>query len=394
MNGFREIVAYRMRALVVAAFLGAMLLASQAGVASAAGTAEPFHIDFSSGVVKVGAIDNIDLATLADGSAGSIDGTIQNGVVTIPADGFNVVKVGIDDPFPLKAFLGVDGASTGTYDADTGELNIEATGGIWVTVDIAAAADALGVSLDDLLAGANLGALAPIVTSFLKEPLTCGFAPMDLHFSTSGGEAPGPGTPFSDGLADPGAISASWSQLGPFAGRTKAYGLFDVCVIAKSLLPGLIQSALSGVGGSSLGSLQGIDIAGLLANLDDANLGPSGILLTSSTEAPPTAAKLRTKVLPRNRKIREGHATRFKVTVTNSGGSKATRVKVCVRHPNKALSVRHCQKFGNIPAGGSETRAFRVRPRGNAGGRTYSLSFITKERSLTQNNVGARVRVR
>lgn len=383
-----------MRAFLAAAFLGAMLFASQVGVASAAGTARPFHIDFSSGVVKVGAIDNIDLSTLAEGSTGSIDGTIQNGIVTIPADGFNVIKVGIDDPFPLKAFLGVDGASTGTYDAATGELNIEAKGGIWVTVDIAAAADTLGVSLDDLLAGANLGALAPIVTNFLKEPLTCGFAPMDLHFSTSGGDAPGPGTPFSDGLAGPGAISANWSQLGPFAGRTKAFGLIDVCVLAKGLLPGLIQSALSGATG---GSLAGLDIAGLLANLDDVDLGPSGILLTSSTAAPPappTAAKLRTRVLPKKKRIRAGHTTRFRVTVRNSGESDATGVRVCVRHPNKALSVKRCQTIGNIPAGGSATRTFKVRPRRNAGGRTYRLSFITRGRSLTQNNIGARVLVR
>lgn len=143
-----------------------------------------------------------------------------------------------------------------------------------------------------------------------------------------------------------------------------------------------------------LGAIDNVD----LSNLDDIDLGPSGILLTSTGDAPivdpPAVAKLRTRVLPKNKKTRAGHATKFKVTVKNSGETDATSVQVCVKHPNKALRVKRHQTIGNIPAGGSATRIFMVKPKPIAGRHSYRLRFTVKGRSLTQNTTGAKLLVR
>lgn len=391
------------RGLLLATLLGLCL--AVLAWPSAAAANEPFSIGFDKSDIKIGLLPDLPLDTVATGA--SLEGTIdENGNVTIPKGNFKLPELGLDEPVRIRAFMGIENEATGTYDPATGRLELDAQAGIWLSVDVAALLETLGLDIDDLvgqLGGGSTGGinLGSMLTPILSD-LTCGFSPMDVHFTTESNSISS-GSRFVDGPAGTGAITAEWSQLGPFAGRTKILGLIDPCQLIMDYLPGLIES---GIGGSLPDGIDlgGLDLAGLLANLDNLNLGPSAITLTrSQADLPvkeptgPTAdrAKLRLKVTPRLRRVKAGKTATFRVRVRNIGGSTARKVRVCLTGPGVGILRRwRCLNLGSFKAGKVKIREVRVRVNRRSPLRQAKFRFRVKSANAVNGSSSARLRIR
>jgi len=322
---------------------------------------EPFRIDFDKSELQFGLLSDLPLGDIA--STGSLEGTIdETGKVTIPKGNFKLPEVGITDPVTVKLFMGIESDAIGTFNRETGELVLDAKAGVWLSVnlpELLGALDGLGISLGD-----QLGPLSGLLGSV--GDVTCGFSPMDVTFTT-GETSLGSGQPFTEGPLGPGALTAEWSQLGPFAGKTKILGLIDVCQAIKMYAPQLIEGGLGGVlpGGIDLG---GLDIATLLDNLDNLDLGPSSLTLTRSVdenpepEPPVTTPELKLSVSPKQRKLKSGKKTSVAVKVSNSGDGAASGVTVCLS-PSGPVSVqgKRCRTVGKMMAGETRTRNFSLK---------------------------------
>lgn len=376
-----------------------LLLLMLAGADRAAAAASPFKIDFDTSELQVSVIDNLPLETL--GTKASLEGTVdENGAVKIPAGGFKLPEVGITEPVAIKGFMGIEGPMTGTFDAQTGQLVLDGEAGIWVSVNIQQLLTLVeGFGLD---IGGSLGSVGPLL-GLLGNDLTCGFSPMDIQFSTEA-NSQAAGQRFTKGTLGPGALSAEWAQLGPFAGRTKILGFLDACVLIKDALPGL----LSGLGGGT--EIGGFDIGALLGGidltqLDNLNLGPSAITLSRTTdesviieppiEEPAAAARLKLSVTPKKRRARAGKAASFRAVVRNVGGTSARGVRVCATAPKKAArKARVCRSLGSIAPGATDRGKFRLKLKKSAARRSYRISFRVVSGSRAKPGTSARLRVK
>lgn len=386
--------------------MGAWLVA-----AAPASANEPFKIEFDKSNIQLGAlggVGNLPLDSLASGA--TLEGTIDGaGNVTIPKGNFQMPELGLQEPIRVRGFMGIESPATGTYDRATGQLELDAKAGIWLAVDVAALLDLAGLDIGDLIGGIggtggiNIG---PLITPLLNN-LTCGFSPMDVHFTTESNSLAS-GSRFVNGPTGAGAITAEWSQLGPFAGRTKLLGLIDPCLLIMDFLPDLLEGGIPG--GIDLG---GIDLPGILANLDDLDLGPSAITLTRSLNEPPIVdppiidppidpvdppagrARLQLSVTPKQRRVRAGRPTVFRVKVRNTGNAAAKRVRVCLRGPGVGLLVRwHCRRFGQIKARSAKVQRIRVRVRRNAPRRAGRFRFQLRSSNAPNRNSAARLLIR
>lgn len=322
---------------------------------------EPFRIDFDQSELQFGLLSDLPLGEIA--STGSLEGTIdETGKVTVPKGSFRLPEVGITDPVSVKLFMGIESDATGTFNRETGELVLNAKAGVWLSVDLQQLLGILGT------AGIGLPTNEPIIQSILGsvKDLTCGFSPMNVTFTT-GETSLGSGQPFTAGPLGPGALTAEWSQLGPFAGKTRILGLVDVCQAIKMYAPELIQGGLGGVlpGGIDLG---GLDIESLLDNLDNLNLGPSSLTLSRTVdenpvpEPPDTRPALKLSVTPKQRKVRSGRKTTVAVKVRNRGDAAASGVKVCLKSSGPLrVQGKRCRTFGKVMAGATQTRNFGLR---------------------------------
>ncbi len=361
-------------ALLTVMILGILTLA--AGHARAA--EEPFQIQFDDSELQIGALGDLGGLPLGEmSSTASIDGTWdpETGVVNVPKGKFPLPELGLDEPVKIRGFMGIESPATGTFDASTGRLELDAKAGVWVSVNVKQILDLAsenGIDIGSI--GGIDSSMIGLLTSFVSN-LTCGFSPMDVHFSTEGSSL-ATGQRFTKGTTGPGAITAEWSQLGPFGGKTKLPIVnIDPCLLIKDMLPGLIGGLGSGdTGGIDLGDL---DLGGLLDNLDNVNLGPSGLTLirTSDTKGPghgpgpgpgpgtknPIAGavpKLKLKATPKRRKINSKRNAPIKVRVKNAGKAVAVGTRVCM---TKAPVRKYCQRLGRIAAGKAKTRTFWVR---------------------------------
>lgn len=380
-----------------------MLLTLAFGANGAAAADSPFKISFDSSDIQVGAIQGLPLESLT--TKASIEGTIdENGNVTIPKGGFKMPELGITEPVAVKGFMGIESPMTGTFDAATGRLELDGKAGLWVGVnvkDVLDAADELGLDL-----GSSLGSLEPFVG--LIGNLTCGFSPMDIHFSTEPNSLTS-GERFTEGPGGPGALSAEWSELGPFAGRTKLPIVGDVCKLIQTQLPSLLE----GLGGTETG---GIDIGSLLegidlTNLDGLDLGPSAVTLIKTSNDPevpigpvdpgdpnvpvePSAAKLKLTVTPKTRRAKPGTKVRYRATVKNIGGTEAAGVKVCIKAPKKAAKVKRCQGLGSLAPGAQKVRKFNLKLKKSAAHRRYRIGFETRSNAGGKPRASTGLRIR
>ncbi|MGK2931166.1 MAG: hypothetical protein ACSLFD_00055 [Solirubrobacterales bacterium] len=329
-----------------------VLLILLAGPQSAGAASVPFKIDFDDSKLDVSAIENLPLDTLASDS--SIEGKLyDNGNVVIPKGSFKMPELGITSPIAVKAFMGIESDATGKFDPATGQLDLDAEAGIWVSVDIQQTITLLsGLGLDF---GSVLGSNSALL-ALLGDNLTCGFGPMDVHFTTESTSI-AQGERFTKGPLGKGSITAEWSKLGPFSGQTKIFGI-DACSTILTLLPGLLES----LGGEAPG---GIDLAGILngIDLDNVDLGPSGITLIRSVDESVTPGpgpdpdpdpefktpKLGLKISPKLRKARAGKQIKYRARIFNSGTGDAKAVSVCIKAPMKAIRVKKsCQIYGTV----------------------------------------------
>jgi hypothetical protein len=361
-----------------AAAVLALVLAATAMLALAAGPAraadQPFKLDFDQSAIDVSLLGTVPIDQLSGPS--SIEGTIDDdGNVKIPKGNFKLPVIdvssvaqsliGIDLPIELKGFMGIEQAATGSFDAGTGKMEIQTKAGLWITVNPQQILGLVGGS------GLDLGSLGGL-TALLGNELTCGFSPMDVTFTTESTSL-GTGQRFTKGLQGPGALTAEWSQLGPFAGKTKIL-VFDVCSLIRNQLPTL----LSGLGGGTGIDLGGIDIAGLLSGLDDLDLGPSGLTITRTVDDSPTPAALKMRVGPQKRVVRTGKATTFRVLVANRGGSAAGGVQVCAEAPRRKVRGAGCRALGSIAAGKAKTARFRLKLAPGRRNRSAKVSFAMR----------------
>jgi len=221
--------------LIGLGLLVAVLLALVALPGRSQAATEPFKIDFDQSTMQVGLLSDLPLGELA--STASLEGTIDDqGNVTVPKGKFTLPEIGITDPLTVKMFMGIESDATGTFNAQTGALVLNAKAGVWVSVNLPELFDALDTLGLDV--SGQLGPLAGIIGGV--GDLTCGFSPMDVTFTT-GETSLGSGSPFTKGPLGPGALTAEWSQLGPFSGKTKILGLIDVCQAIKQYAPSLIE---------------------------------------------------------------------------------------------------------------------------------------------------------
>jgi hypothetical protein len=343
----------RSRGSIIALFLTlATVLIGALSLPVQAGADQPFRIAFDENEIELGPIGNLPIGQIDQGA--SIEGTVDSqGNVSIPKGKFTLPVLGLDEPIEVRGFMGIEEDATGTWDSKTGRLEIQARAGLWLSIDIAATIQALQG------AGVNLGSLGPLASIIgALGDLTCGFSPMDVTFTTETTPL-GSGQRFSKGLNGPGALTAQWSELGPFAGKTRVLFL-DVCTtirgLAPTLLSGLVGNAIPGL------DLGGIDIAGLLQNLDNVDLGPSALTITRTVDesTPPDLELLASrKVIT----ARAGRTTRIPVKVTNTGESPATGVTLCPRLSRSTGITARCIQVGTVGPGSTVTRQLAIVPR-------------------------------
>jgi hypothetical protein len=179
----------------------------------------------------------------------------------------------------------------------------------------------------------------------------------------------GEGQRFTKGLEGPGALTGEWSQLGPFAGKTKI-AFFDVCTTLRSLLPGLI----SGIGGGATG---GLDIGSILTGLDDLDLGPSSLTITRTLdESPPPVADTKLKMTVAPKRLGTSAAgTAYRISVRNLGKSPASRTRICAGAPKKAVRGARCFGLGTVAPGKTKKATFRLSLKRKAPRSSYKVTF-------------------
>jgi len=351
---------------------GATLLLAAIAAGPAGAAEKPFALQFDESSIEAGFVGDLGLDALSGPS--SIEGTVdESGNIKIPKGKFQLPLldasaiaqslIGIDLPVEIKGFMSVEQPATGTYDSETGKMEIQTKAGLWITIN--------PQQLLSLAGGAGIDLGGIDIARLLGDELTCGFSPMDVTFTTESTSL-GQGQRFTKGLDGPGGLSGEWSQLGPFAGKTKIF-VIDVCSLIRSQLPTLI----SGLGGGAGIDLGGFDIAGLLAGLDDLDLGPSALTITRTLdESPPPKADARLMMRVAAKRLGSPTAgTSYRITVRNLGKSAASKARICAKAPSRAVLGSRCVRLGTIASGKSKRASFRLRLKRNAPRSAYRVTF-------------------
>jgi hypothetical protein len=344
------------RGLRAGLFTALLLIGLAALPTAAAAQSKPLNIDFETNRVKIGPVDPLPVP-LRDASS-TIKGTVApDGTVTVPRGGFRMPIYGIEDPVGIDFFMGVEKDATGTWDPETGRLELDTEAGIWASVEVRPLLDLLGELGVDVTE--TLGPLAGALVLIPK--LTCGFSAVPVRFTTEE-TAIGSGRRFTDGLGGPGSLTVGWSRLGTFAARTKIPLVnLDPCLLIRDQIPSL----LTGLIGEQLPiDLAGLDLASVLSNLDEVDLGPSSLTITRSANSPeepmepekPKSGIVNKRLLlqiPRKpRSVRKGKATTVRAIVINRNREQVRGSRLCARTKGLSTGTRTCRQVGSIPASG------------------------------------------
>lgn len=352
---------------------GFMMLLAGIAAGPAAAAERPFALEFDRSAIETGLVGDLDLEALSGPS--SIEGTIDDeGRVSIPRGKFKLPVLdvstiaqslaGIELPVEIEGYMSIEQAATGTFDSRTGELEIQAKAGLWVSINIQqllGAIRGLGVDLPPELSA---------VTGLLGQNLTCGFSPMDVTFTTESTSL-GQGQRFTRGLSGPGALTAEWSRLGPFAGKTRILGIIDACTTIRTLLPGL----LSGIGGGALG---GLDLGSLLEGLDELDLGPSSLTISRvGVEPPQPTSRASLKMIVSSKRFgKPVNAGRvYRLTFSNRGRAPSLGTRVCANAPERAVRGSRCVRLGTIAPGQVKRVSFRLSLTRSARRSAYRVTF-------------------
>jgi len=328
------------------------------GAAAAQAQADPFELTVNHAVIDLGALKGLEILDNVTGDA-HFSGTIDGNQVTIPADGLNIPPKSITDPFPVTIQIKANDALTGTYDAATGALTLNA----------------------NLRAETSGGA-------------TCTITPIVLTLSTAA-TSPYLGVPFAGGLNGSGAIVAPWTTLpkslgGGFcdvlgqlsAGPGGLWLSHDIATPAVYVPPGGGGNTPGG-GGNTPGG--GTDNPGGGGNT------PGGGTDNPGGGSGTKAAKLSAKV--GGLSVKAGKTATFTVKLKNAGDAASKKVKVCVSGA-KGLKASACATVNALAAGASKSVKLKVKTARKNKGHTYSLKFKATSSGLDTKSATAKLKVR
>jgi hypothetical protein len=326
------------------------------GAAAAQAQADPFELTVNHAIIDLGALKGLEILDATTGDA-HFSGTIEGNQVTIPAAGLSIPPKSITDPVAVTIQIKANDALTGTFDAATGALTLNAN-----------------------LRAETTGSA------------TCTINPIVLTLSTTGTK-PYIGVPFTAGLSGQGAIVAPWATLPKSLGG----GFCDV-----------LGQLSSGPGGLWLSH----DIASPPADPCSATPKPAGCTTTTTTTPTTTTptttttttntttnttpddkkAKLSVKVVV-PAKVKAGKTATFTVKLKNAGTAASNKVKVCVSGA-KGLKANACATAAALKVGASKSLTLKVKTSKKNKGHTYSLKFKATSSGLDTQSATAKLKVR
>jgi len=331
------------------------------GATAAQAQADPFELTVNHAVIDLGALKGLEILDNVTGDA-HFSGTIEGNQVTIPADGLSIPPKSITDPVPVTIQIKANDALTGTFDATTGALSLNAN-----------------------LRAETTGSA------------TCTITPIVLTLSTAA-TSPYLGVPFAGGLNGPGAIVAPWSTLPKSVGG----GFCDVLGQLSAGPGGLWLShdiatpdvyvppndggggGGGGTGGGGGGGTGGGGGGGTGGGGGGGTGGGGGGGATK-------AAKLSAKVGAVS--VKAGKTATFTVKLKNTGDAASKKVKVCVSGA-KGLKASACSTVSTLAAGASKSVKLKVKTAKRNKGHTYSLKFKATSSGLDTKSATAKLKVR
>ena len=322
------------------------------GAAAAQAQADPFELTINHAVIDLGALKGLEILDSVTGDA-HFSGTIVGDQVTIPADGLSIPPKSITDPVAVTIQIKANDALTGTFDAATGALTLNAN-----------------------LRAETTGSA------------TCTISPIVLTLSTAATK-PYLGVPFAGGLTGQGAIVAPWNTLPKSLGG----GFCDV-----------LGQLSSGPGGLWLSH----DIATPAVYVPPVDPKPVDPKPGDPKPGDPKpgdpdpgnpkdpgngtkAAKLSASVGAVS--VKAGKTATFTVKLKNTGDGASKKVKVCVSGA-KGLKASACATASALAAGASKSVKLKVKTARKNKGHTYSLKFKATSSGLDTKSATAKLKVR
>ncbi len=377
----------RVSTKVKAALAGALaVLAFGAFSASTANAdqGDPFAVDFNYvglnvGVGPLGEVSEMVLSPESEDAEGNLLGPLMiRGVYSDDAGNFNLPKdtglqfpdLSLDiDGLKIDASIELAEASTGQFDATTGELNMNPK------ISLSLGTDAME----------NL----PIPVG--NGPLKCVFSPLDVDLSTNPVNWPAPGKPFADtGSLTEGAVAGAWN-VKP-----------EVVAIEGGQVCTIIGGMLDAVGGLYLAnSSEPIsDMPAFTGTKPLPQPCPAGttgepgtppadcVPIVEETCIPPKigtfpdcidppvivdpSAEITKVAVAGPGKIKAGKKIKLTVKVSNTGGLASGPIKVALKSTNKQVKVPKTVTV-DVPAGKTVSRKITVK----AGKKAKGKSTIT-----------------
>lgn len=397
---------WRMRLAVCAAVAMAAF-----GGATAAAQADPFTLSVDHAVIDLGALTGLEILDASTGPA-TFNGTVTGNQVTIPPEGLNIPPKSVTTPFPVTITITANGPVTGTYDAATGSISLQAS-----------------------LKAETTGAAA------------CQISPINVTLST-GNKSPYAGEPFSGGLTGPGALSTSWAALPDATGSSVTCSLIGnvaagngglwlanaiaapktcaknptipTCAAPVVVDPCVANPNAPGCTGVSP-CVANPNAAGCKADPCVANPNAAGCDKSSPCAVNPNAAgctktnpcvanpkasgctnspterkaALSLKAAKKSLTAKTGKTVKLTLTVKNTGGTAAKSAKVCVKLPTKkVLKTSSCKKIGSLAAGASKKVAFSVKTTAKSRKHTYKLTFTASASGVAAKKATTKLSVR
>ncbi len=400
---------------------------------TAAAQAAPFSLEIDNAVMDLGGLTGvrgIDSRLTPPDPPATLDGEVTDGNVSIPKEGFYFPTKTAEVSPPITADIDMEANEpiTGTYDAGTGKLVLDA----------------------------SLKATVKVLTS------TCVISPIELTLTTENAR-PYFGERFASGLTSPGAIAAPWAGLPPVTGGGScgmvaglvagpggiwmSQDIVDpkTCdtdpgdprcseIDAPTVKPRIISGPDSVTKETSAnfsfakGATETQPVTGFQCKLDGGEFEAcdsgsksyTGLALgdhtftvksTNGEGAGPEETKAWTvtddptppgepkfgalSVKPKNKAVKRGKKVTLTAKIPNIGNAAASGVKICVKAPAKLVKVKKCQTVGSLAAGKTASAKFKVTVKKKAKkGKKATLKFIASGSGLASKTATAKVKVK
>jgi hypothetical protein len=117
-----------------------------------------------------------------------------------------------------------------------------------------------------------------------------------------------------------------------------------------------------------------------LGAFQDAPLWAGFDHFTLDAEPEPGQPDLRLSVTPHTRAVKLGRLARFTATVRNTGGARATRVRVCANGSRSKVRVvgEACRTKNGLAPGARMAPSFKLKPKPSARGKRVTIRFMAR----------------